>query len=176
MKRVVLFVPLLLVLVVGVILYAGIGKDPTVLESALIGKPLPAFSLARLDQPEQVLDNRALPQEPFLLNVWATWCPSCDVEHPYLVSLARQGVPIVGLNYKDNRDAALTWLEKKGDPYRFNLFDVAGRLGFELGVYGAPETYVIDAQGIVRYKHVGVVNEDVWRERLQPHLSAGGGS
>jgi cytochrome c biogenesis protein CcmG/thiol:disulfide interchange protein DsbE len=104
-----------------------------------------------------------------LLNVWATWCPACSVEHPYLVKLAKEkDVAIVGLNYKDDRNKALEWLSKLGDPYSINISDPEGRLGLDLGVYGAPETYVIDQQGIIRYRHVGIVDEKVWSQVLEP--------
>ncbi|HKK55705.1 DsbE family thiol:disulfide interchange protein [Marinobacter sp.] len=169
MKRLVLFVPVVLVVVLGVVLFAGIGKDPNHLESVLIGKPVPAFSLAALKQPGQSLDSSVFQGEVSLLNVWGTWCPACRDEHDDLVWLARErGIPIIGLNYKDKREAAMAWLDTLGDPYRLNIFDPEGRLGFDLGVYGAPETYVIDSKGIVRYRHVGPVDEKVWQQDLEP--------
>lgn len=168
MRRVVLFIPLLLALLLGLLLYYGVGKDPTTLESALLGDPVPAFTLPTLHDPQQMLDQHFFKGQVSLLNVWATWCPACMAEHPYLVDLAAQGVRIVGLNYKDDRDAAKQWLIKRGDPYVQNLFDAQGQLGFDLGVYGAPETYLIDAEGRVRYRHVGVVNDAVWAQEIQP--------
>lgn len=172
MKRLFLFLPLLIVVVLGIVLYAGIGKDPTHLESALIGKPVPAFSLQVLQEPDKSVGPEVFKGEVSLLNVWGTWCPACRDEHDDLVWLAREkGVRIVGLNYKDNRSEALTWLDRLGDPYALSIFDPEGRLGFDLGVYGAPETYVIDPEGIVRHRHVGVVNEKVWQEDLEPLIS-----
>lgn len=169
MKRLLLFIPLLVVVILGVVLFAGIGKDPTALESALIGKPVPEFSLPELQNPGRTLDQSLLRGKVSLLNVWGTWCPACREEHDDLVWLAEdKGIRILGLNYKDNRDLALQWLERLGDPYEVTIFDPEGSLGFDLGVYGAPETYVIDSQGIVRYRHVGVVNGEVWREHLEP--------
>ena len=169
MKRLLLFLPLLVVVILGIVLFAGIGKDPTALESALIGKPVPEFSLPELENPDNTLDQSVFRGEVSLLNVWGTWCPACRDEHADLVWLAEEkGIRIVGLNYKDNRDLALQWLERLGDPYQITIFDPEGSLGFDLGVYGAPETYVIDTQGIVRHRHVGVVNEQVWREDLEP--------
>lgn len=169
MKRVLLFVPLILVVVLGVVLFAGIGKDPNTLESALIGKPVPEFVLTDLHDESRELNAGVFEGQVSLLNVWGTWCPACRDEHDDLVWLAEEkGVRIVGLNYKDNRDDALNWLEQLGDPYQVSIYDPRGRLGFDLGVYGAPETYVIDAEGIVRYRHVGVVNEKVWEEDIQP--------
>ena len=117
MKRLLLFIPLLLAVGLGVVLFAGIGKDKSALESALIGKPMPEFELASLQNPDQRYRSDVFEQKVVLLNVWGTWCPSCRVEHPDLVRLARdEGVPIYGLNYKDNRDAAFQWLDELGNP------------------------------------------------------------
>lgn len=169
MKRFFLFLPLLVAVVLGVVLFAGIGKDPTKLESALIGKPVPAFSLEDLDAPEAKLDASLFRGKIQLLNVWGTWCPACRDEHDDLMWLAEdKGVSIIGLNYKDDREAALMWLDRLGNPYSASIYDPRGTLGFDLGVYGAPETFVIDAEGIVRYRHVGVVNKKVWQETLLP--------
>lgn len=169
MKRFFLFLPLLVAVVLGVVLFAGIGKDPTKLESALIGKPVPAFSLEDLDVPEAKLDASLFRGKIQLLNVWGTWCPACRDEHDDLMWLAEdKGVSIIGLNYKDDREAALMWLDRLGNPYSASIYDPRGTLGFDLGVYGAPETFVIDAEGIVRYRHVGVVNKKVWQETLLP--------
>ncbi|AOY87241.1 thiol:disulfide interchange protein [Marinobacter salinus] len=172
MKRFLLFLPLLVALILGVVLFAGIGKDPTKLESALIGKPVPAFNLADLHDPDVKLDQGLLKGKVQLLNVWGTWCPSCRDEHGDLMWLAREkGVSIIGLNYKDDRADALVWLDRLGDPYQTTIYDPKGTLGFDMGVYGAPETFVIDASGVVRYRHVGVVNEKVWEETLLPVIN-----
>lgn len=169
MKRVLLFLPLVLVIVLGVVLFAGIGKDPTHLDSALIGKPVPAFTLSDLAEADKQLDAEVFRGQVSLLNVWGTWCPACRDEHDDLVWLAEEkGIRIIGLNYKDNREDALDWLDRLGNPYAQTIYDPKGTLGFDLGVYGAPETYVIDAEGVVRYRHVGVVNEKVWQEDLEP--------
>lgn len=169
MKRVFLFIPVVLAVVLGVVLFAGIGKDPNKLESALIGKPVPEFQLQDLHDEDRELDRGLFKGQVSLLNVWGTWCPACRDEHDDLVWLAEEkGIRIVGLNYKDNRDDALIWLDRLGDPYQVSIYDPRGRLGFDLGVYGAPETYVIDADGIVRHRHVGVVNEKVWEEDIEP--------
>ncbi len=103
-----------------------------------------------------------------LVNVWATWCVSCRIEHPYLDTLAQAGIPIYGINYKDEDAAALRWLQELGNPYVATIADREGSLGLDMGVYGAPETYLLDAGGVIRYRHVGVVDEQVWREVLQP--------
>lgn len=169
MKRVLMFLPVVLVIVLGVILFAGIGKDTNRLESALIGKSVPEFSLADLRRPDQQLGPELFRGQVALLNVWGTWCPACRDEHDDLVWLARdKGVRIVGLNYKDDREEALKWLTTLGDPYAVSLYDPRGSLGFDLGVYGAPETYFVDADGIIRYRHVGVVDEKVWNEKFLP--------
>lgn len=171
MTRLKLMLPLLVFVLLALVFWSVLKRDhydPQYLPSALIGQPLPAFSLMQLEDEARVLTLADLPQQAFLLNVWATWCISCRVEHPYLNRLAQQGVAVVGLNYKDDRLKALQWLDDLGNPYRLNLFDPQGRLGLDLGVYGAPETYLVDRHGVVRFKHVGVVDEQVWQEQLQP--------
>lgn len=167
-KRLVYITPLILSIGLGFILYTAIGKDPNYLETARMNDPIPVFKLSTLEAPDAVVDETSLVGEVRLLNVWATWCPSCRSEHPYLMELAAQGVNIVGLNYKDERAQALEWLDQLGNPYSQNLFDPQGRFGFDLGVYGAPETYVVDASGVVRYRHVGELNRRVWRAQVEP--------
>ncbi len=172
MKRWVALIPLLIFFSLAGLLYSGLGKDPAHLPSALIGKPFPAFSLPDLLQPDATLTDAVLRGEPSLVNVWATWCAACRVEHPYLMRIAREhGVPVYGVNYKDDPAAARDWLQKYQDPYRKVIVDRHGRLGLDLGVYGAPETYVVDAQGMIRYRHVGVVDDRVWSEVLAPLLA-----
>lgn len=167
-KRLVYLTPLAIALGLGLILFTAIGKDPTKLETARLNDPIPAFNLASLADESLRFSQKDLVGEVSLLNVWATWCPSCRVEHDYLIKLADEGVKIIGLNYKDERMAALTWLKKLGNPYQFTIYDPHGKLGFDLGVYGAPETYVVDQNSVVRYRHVGVVNEQVWKNTLEP--------
>lgn len=167
MDRLKLFVPLIIFLVLAVVLYFGLGRDPRELPSALVDRPLPAFNLPAL-QGEAPVDQGALRGKARLLNVWATWCLACRDEHPFLIELADRGIPIVGLNYKDDPRAARAWLRRLGDPFELVVVDADGRYGLELGVYGAPETYVVDADGVIRYRHVGVVDAEVWRERIAP--------
>ena len=162
MPRLRLFLPLAAFILLSLLLFKGLSLDPTSLPSALVGKPLPDFELEELHSTE-VLSRGRIVGEPMLVNIWATWCYSCRVEHPFLVELAAQGVRIIGLNYKDDRDKAIGWLEELGDPYALTLSDTEGMLGLDMGVYGAPETYVVDAEGVVQYRHVGVVDEDVWQ-------------
>jgi len=166
MRRYIVFIPLVLFFALGILLWRGLQLDPTELPSALIDKPMPDFQLSALEDPERVLSKADLTfDEPVLLNVWATWCPSCKAEHAQLNRMATQeGVKIIGVNYKDERSKAKVWLEKYLNPYVINIYDEKGTLGLDLGVYGAPETYVLDAQGVIRYKHVGVVDERVWQQ------------
>ena len=165
--RVKLFIPLFLFVALALFLFRGLQLDPTELPSALIDRPLPAFELPALGM-DRLLKREDVVGEVALFNVWATWCVSCRVEHPYLHKLAEQGVPIYGVNYKDDDADAMKWLAELGDPYRLNIVDAQGSLGLDLGVYGAPETYLVDAQGVIRYRHVGVVDDRVWRELLEP--------
>ncbi|HDS1699134.1 MULTISPECIES: DsbE family thiol:disulfide interchange protein [Pseudomonas] len=167
MKRWIMVVPLAVFLLVAVFLYKGLFLKPDELPSAMIGKPFPVFSLAST-QGDRTLTQADLQGRPALVNVWATWCPSCKVEHPYLNQLARQGVVIHGVNYKDDNAAAQRWLAEFHNPYQLDIRDEQGSLGLDLGVYGAPETFLIDAKGIIRYKHVGIVDATVWREQLAP--------
>jgi len=167
MRRVYLFVPLVIFLVLAVLLGRGLMLDPNKMPSALIDQSVPEFNLPSLASEERILTRADVVGDVSLINVWGTWCPSCMHEHPYLMELASQ-IPIIGVNYKDVRADAEKWLVKLGNPYVMNVFDEMGTLGIDLGVFGAPETYVIDRQGMVRYKHVGVVDKRVWLERLKP--------
>lgn len=162
MNRLALFIPLSLFAGLTLVLLLGLDKDPTELPSALVGEPFPEFSLPSLQDPETLVTKQDFADEVLLVNVWATWCFACRIEHPSLNALAEQGVKIVGLNYKDQRKAAKLWLLERGNPYAFNIYDDQGSLGIDLGVYGAPETYLVDAQGIIRHRRVGVVDKRVW--------------
>lgn len=168
MKRLLLVLPLALFLFIAVLLYRGLFLDPTRLPSALIGKSFPAFALPALENPSRMLTRDDVKGRPALVNIWATWCPSCRQEHPVLNQLASQGVVIYGVNYKDDRDSAKHWLRTLHNPYRLIIEDAAGTLGVDLGVYGAPETFFIDAQGTIRYKYIGAIDQRVWRKELAP--------
>ena len=139
----------------AVFLFKGLYSDPTKLESVMVGKEVPVFTLQDIYDLNKQHDRSILKGRPMLLNVWATWCPTCYGEHTYLKQLAGQGIYIVGMNYKDERAKAINWLAELGNPYQINLYDPDGMLGLDLGVYGAPETFFIDSQGIIRYRHVG---------------------
>ena len=165
--RVKLFIPLILFVGLALFLARGLQLDPKALPSALIDRPFPAFALPNLADGATV-NNARVQGEVALFNVWATWCASCRVEHPFLNQLAEQGVAVYGVNYKDEDNAARRWLQQLGDPYRLSIVDREGSLGLDLGVYGAPETYLVDAGGVIRYRHVGVVDQRVWDEILGP--------
>ncbi|MGB1239224.1 MAG: DsbE family thiol:disulfide interchange protein [Pseudomonadales bacterium] len=174
MRRALLFIPLALFLVMGGFLFKGLFLDPTELPSAKLDKPFPAFDLPSLESDQQRVSETDLRGDVVLVNVWATWCPTCKQEHSFLNKLAQEeGVKIVGINYKDDREKAKVWLKRYQDPYVLNILDTKGTLGLDLGVYGAPETYVVDTKGMIRYRHVGAVDANVWREIRQKMLDVG---
>jgi len=169
MSRAKLFIPVFIFIGLAIFLYGGLGKDPQELPSVVVGKSFPQFELRTLDSNlSDTVTNNDLLGEPYLVNVWATWCVTCLVEHPYLYNLSQNGVKIVGINYKDNSDAAIKWLDKYKNPYAITLFDDKGRLGFDLGVTGAPETFLVNAKGEIVYRHIGVVDESVWTQHFAP--------
>lgn len=162
-------VPLAIFAVIAGFLYAGLFRDPHEVPSPLIGKPAPAFSLAQLQEPTRTLTTADMRGRVWLLNVWASWCVSCRVEHPLLVELARSNVvPVIGLAYKDKRDDGLAWLRDNGDPYTLSIVDQDGRVGIDFGVYGVPETFVIDKAGIIRYKQIGPLTADALSQTILP--------
>lgn len=169
LRTAIFMLPLVAFLGLAVFLYGGLFSDPSELESELVGRPVPAFELPDLFNPERSHTESIVGGEPMLLNVWATWCPTCYAEHTFLNQLREQDVYIIGLNYKDySRSAAIEWLQNLHDPYQINLFDETGQLALDLGVYGAPETYVIDANGIILHRHVGDLNERNWSQTVGP--------
>jgi cytochrome c biogenesis protein CcmG/thiol:disulfide interchange protein DsbE len=173
MKTLKFLIPLALFGVLAWFLGAGLKLDPKEVPSPLIGKPAPAFSLVRLDDAATTITREDLLGKVWLLNVWASWCVACREEHPALVEFARRKVvPLYGLNYKDQRADGLAWLAKMGNPYDASLFDANGKVGIDYGVYGVPETFVIDRQGVVRYKHIGPLTPEVLRDRIEPLLKS----
>ncbi len=167
------FLPLLVVLLLAPLLYQGIASSGAPQGGLLPApRPLPDFRLPLTEDSERLVGPQELRGAPALLNVWASWCWTCRVEHPFLEQLAARDVVVVfGLNYKDDREAARAWLRALGNPYRFSIEDAQGRLGLDLGVTGAPESYLLDSRGRVRLRHVGELNERVWRERMEPVLA-----
>jgi len=170
MNKVSLYVPLGVFLLLAMLLAAGFWlDDPHKLPSELIGRPLPEFALADVVNPERTVTKADLVGQISLVNVWATWCPNCLMEHPKLLQIAREGsVRVIGVNYNDDIVKAQAWLKKYQDPYYVSVADTEGTLGIDLGVYGAPETFVLDAEGFIRYRYVGPVTERVWQEILLP--------
>jgi len=164
--------PLAIFIVLAVFLYRGLSLDPKVVPSPLVGKPMPAFTLTRLKDPDASISDADLRGKVSILNVWATWCVSCRAEHEMLLVLAEKGkTGIYGLNYKDERAPAQQWLRQLGDPYVANAFDDTGRVGIDWGVYGAPETFIIDKHGIIRHKHIGPLTEESLNEEILPLLA-----
>ena len=162
-------VPLLIFIVLVVFLGIGLTLDPREIPSPLINKPMPVFSLTQLKESDKTLSSTDFLNEVSLFNVWASWCVACRSEHPVLLDLSRTGVVnIYGLNYKDKREEALRWLDYYGDPYTKNVYDLNGKLGIDFGVYGVPETFIIDHEGIIRYKHIGPITEDILKNKLLP--------
>jgi cytochrome c biogenesis protein CcmG/thiol:disulfide interchange protein DsbE len=163
------FLPLAIFLTLVWFLYQGLFLNPREVPSALINQPVPAFVLPQLHAPEQTFSPADMKGRVWLLNVWGSWCVSCQYEHPFLNDLAKQQVvPVVGFNWKDDPGAAKRWLVKYGDPYVLSVSDLEGRRAIDLGVYGAPETFVIDKSGLIRYKHTGPIDAKVLSERLLP--------
>ena len=166
MKR---FLPLGIFLVLAVFLAFGLNLNPREVPSPLIDKAAPAFRLAQLQDPAQTLGTEDLKGKVWMLNVWASWCVACLDEHPILLEFSKQNVlPIYGLNYKDKREDALVWLGKHGNPYTLSIQDPDGHVGIDYGVYGVPETYVIDGKGIIRYKRIGPVTPQILQEKILP--------
>jgi cytochrome c biogenesis protein CcmG, thiol:disulfide interchange protein DsbE len=169
MKYVRFLIPLAIFLVLVVFLGAGLSLDPKEVPSPLIGKPAPAFALTLLDNPEKTIRREDMLGKVWMLNVWASWCVACREEHPLLVAFSRKKLlPVYGLNYKDERMAGMKWLSNFGNPYDASLFDHDGRIGIDYGVYGVPETFIIDREGVVRFKQIGPVTEEVLRTKIEP--------
>ncbi|ALQ52023.1 DsbE family thiol:disulfide interchange protein [Nitrosomonas ureae] len=161
--------PLAIFMVLAVFLLVGLTLNPRQVPSPLIDKPAPKFQLNQLHEPEKIMSSDDNLGKVWMLNVWASWCVACRDEHPLLVQLANSGViPIYGLNYKDERNTALQWLKRYGDPYAISIVDIDGKVGIDYGVYGVPETYVIDKKGIIRHKQIGPVTVDSLKKTILP--------
>lgn len=161
-------IPIALFVILSIFLWRGLSLDPHHLPSAQLGKPLPVFRLKQLHNPRDVFSSEVLSGQVTLLNVWASWCQACVEEQDFMMELADQGVPIYGLNYKDKTQDARHWLTQWGDPYRVIGQDKAGQVAIDLGVYGAPETFIIDKKGMIRYRHVGVMDKVTWLRDIAP--------
>ncbi len=167
MKRA--LIPLVIFLIVMGFLFKGLFLDPREVPSPLVGKPTPQFNLPRLDNPEKAFSPKEMLGKVWLFNVWASWCAACRDEHPLLMELSETGfVPIVGMDYKDTRQDALQWLHNGGNPYTVTAVDEDGRVGIDYGVYGVPETYVIDKAGVIAYKQIGPVTYEALRDKIIP--------
>lgn len=161
--------PLVVFLVLSGFLYVGLNLDPREVPSPLIDKPAPAFNLPQLHDQKKTFSPQDMKGKVWLLNVWASWCVSCKEEHPLLVALSQQHiVPVYGLDYKDKPENGQQWLRQGGDPYVLSVSDIEGRIAIDYGVYGVPETYVIDKQGIIRYKQIGPITSQSLREKILP--------
>lgn len=168
MKR---FIPFIAFVVLAVFFYVGLSLNPREVPSPFIGKPAPAFAQPQLFEPGKAFAPADMKGQVWLFNVWASWCASCRDEHPYLVELAQtKRLPIVGLNYKDQPEAAKAWLRQLGNPYTLSVIDPEGKIGIDYGVYGVPETYLIDRAGIIRHKQTGPITPQVWQEKFEPLL------
>lgn len=163
--------PLIIFLALAAFFLVGLDKDPRAVPSPLINKPAPEFSLPRLDDPSKVVSKKDMLGKVWLLNVWSSWCTSCRQEHPTMVKVGKDGqklVPIIGLNYKDKDADAFRFLRQGGDPYDFSIKDPSGEVGINYGVYGVPETFVIDKKGTIRYKQLGPITPEAWDKHIYP--------
>jgi len=164
--------PLLLFIVLVIFLAIGLNRDPQEVPSPLINKPAPAFEIPQLSEANQSFSPASMKGQVWILNVWASWCVACREEHPVLVELAKLKIaPIIGLDYKDKREDALAMLAKQGNPYLLSAFDANGRVGIDYGVYGVPETYVIDKAGMIRFKHIGPITMNILNQKIYPLIS-----
>ena len=172
MKKLLNLLPLIAFVILIVVLYSFLTQDNDQLESVLIDQSVPEFTLPSLENPEITISKSSINKLPAVINVWATWCIACKVEHPFLMQLKEESiVTVYGLNYKDNRRKALELLKKDGNPFELSIFDEYGKLAIDLGVYGAPETFFIDKKGIIRGRHVGVLTTKVWKEKFARFLN-----
>jgi cytochrome c biogenesis protein CcmG/thiol:disulfide interchange protein DsbE len=169
MRSLKFLVPLAVFIALVAFFAVGLTRDPREVPSPFIGKPAPAFTLTQLHDEKVAFTPEDMKGKVWLLNVWASWCVSCRVEHPLLVEMSRgKVVPIVGLNYKDKRDDGVQWLAKFGNPYVLSAYDAEGKVGIDYGVYGVPETFVIDKQGVIRYKQIGPVTPEALEKTIMP--------
>lgn len=170
-KQLSFIIPLLFFIVLVALFYSRLGKDTQVVTNTALNRALPTVNLPLLGQPNVHVTNKELPKTPFILNVWGSWCVTCHAEHPFLLKMAANGIPIVGVNYKDDINDALNYLNENKDPFVMNLQDSAGNYGIELGLTGAPESFLVDSQGIIRQHIIGEINEERYNQRVLPCLT-----
>ena len=171
MKKFIHIAPLVIFVLLVLALFSFLQRDNNQLNSVLIDKNFPEFSLSKLENKNVVLTKQDINNFPAIVNVWATWCITCRIEHPFLLELKQESkINIYGLNYKDNRQKALDLLERDGNPFEFSVYDKEGSLAMDLGVYGAPETFLINSEGIIKARHVGALTPKVWDKKFKVHL------
>lgn len=170
-KQLWFILPLVAFLLAIGLFYTRLGKDTTVVTNTSVNKQLPTLKLPSLGNPSEIVTNVQLPKQPYLVNVWASWCITCKIEHPFLLEMAKSGVPIVGINYKDETQDALAYLNSHQDPYKISLVD-KGDYGIDLGLTGTPESFVVDGQGNVRQHIIGEINEERYKNRVLPCITA----
>lgn len=164
-------VPLIIFFGLIVILYMRLGKPVEIVTNTALERPVPAFELPLLADTSRIMSNDSLPDQPFLMNIWGSWCPTCIVEHPFLMQLEERGINIVGVNYKDEIGNALSYLNQRGDPFSMSIQDSSGQFALDLGLTGAPETFIVDGEGIIRQHIIGEINESNWQSRITPCLT-----
>lgn len=170
MTRKISFLPIAIFLIIIYFLFNELNKDPTLIPSPLIGKPVPKFISQTLINNSKITNNDLI-GKPYILNVWGSWCYACSIEHDYFIDIyEKKTIEIYGLNYKDDRNSAIQWLEKKGNPYRISIFDNFGNIAIDLGVYGAPETFLVNKSGLIIHKHVGPIDKNYYENIVLPNI------
>ncbi|MGO2385910.1 MAG: DsbE family thiol:disulfide interchange protein [Psychrobacter sp.] len=163
-------IPLVIFIGLVAILYMRLGKPTDIVTNTALERPVPAFELPLLSDTSRIMTNDNLPDKPFLMNIWGSWCPTCIIEHPFLMELEERGVNLVGVNYKDDIGDALGYLNRGGDPFSMSIQDLSGQFALDLGLTGAPETFIVDGEGVIRQHIVGEINESNWQSRITPCL------
>ncbi|WP_201527858.1 DsbE family thiol:disulfide interchange protein [Psychrobacter frigidicola] len=163
-------IPLIVFLGLMIMLYMRLGKPVEIVTNTALERPVPTFELPLLSDTTRTITNNNLPDQPFLMNIWGSWCPTCIVEHPFLMELEERGVNIIGVNYKDDIGNALSYLNQRGDPFSMSIQDLPGQFALDLGLTGAPETFIVDGDGIIRQHIIGEINETNWQSRITPCL------
>lgn len=163
-------IPLIVFIGLIAMLYMRLGKPTDIVTNTALERPVPAFELPLLSDTSRIITNDNLPNKPFLMNIWGSWCPTCIIEHPFLMQLEERGVNLVGINYKDEIGDALGYLNRGGDPFSMSIQDLSGQFALDLGLTGAPETFVVDGEGIIRQHIIGEINESNWQSRIAPCL------